>query len=179
MDLGHRSKRTPDTPRPRPATRASGIRNPVPSRAGPPSGRIEARFATGALGSEASRLSLQRIAPGVRRPFAHRHASQEEVYVVVEGGGQVELDEEIIALAPWDAVRVARPGWRCFEGGSGGLTFLAFGAPPMADPGPGPRSSAAGGATDPVAAPPRYDPPSFVVDGGEKSARGVRSAVAG
>jgi mannose-6-phosphate isomerase-like protein (cupin superfamily) len=95
---------------------------------------IEARFATGALGSEASGLSLQRIAPGVRQPFAHRHASQEEVYVVVEGGGRVKLDDDILDLALWDAVRVPGPVWRCFEAGADGMTFVVVGAPPMADP---------------------------------------------
>lgn len=94
---------------------------------------IEARFATGVLGAEASGLSLQRIAPGVRQPFAHRHASQEEVYVVVEGGGRVKVGDEIVDLALWDAIRVPGPLWRCFEGGPDGLTFVVFGAPPMQD----------------------------------------------
>ena len=50
---------------------------------------IEARFATGKLEAEESGLSIQRLDPGVRQPFGHRHTSQEEVYVVVEGGGLV------------------------------------------------------------------------------------------
>lgn len=95
---------------------------------------IEARFATGALEAEESGLSIQRLDPGVRQPFGHRHTSQEEVYVVVEGDGRVKVGDEVIELALWDAVRVPGPTWRCFEGGSGGMTFVAFGAPPMGDP---------------------------------------------
>ena len=94
---------------------------------------IEARFATGALEAEESGLSIQRLDPGVRQPFGHRHTSQEEVYVVVEGDGRVKIGDEVVDLALWDAVRVPGPIWRCFEGGSGGLTFVAFGAPPMGD----------------------------------------------
>ena len=44
---------------------------------------MEARFARAALGCETLGLSLQRVTPGARAPFAHRHASDEEVYVVV------------------------------------------------------------------------------------------------
>ena len=127
----------------------------------------------------ASGLSLQRIAPGVRQPFAHRHASREEVYVVVEGGGRVKVGDRIEDLALRDAIRIPGPLWRCVEGGPDGLTFVVFGARPMGTPAPSRSWSAAGGATDPVAPAARYDPPSFVVDGGEQSARGVRSAVAG
>ena len=94
---------------------------------------VEARFATGALGTEESGLSIQRLDPGVRQPFGHRHTSQEEVYVVVEGDGRVKVGDDIVDLALWDAVRVPATTWRCFEGGSGGLTFVAFGAPPMED----------------------------------------------
>jgi mannose-6-phosphate isomerase-like protein (cupin superfamily) len=95
---------------------------------------VEARFPSGELALEDQAISLQRLAPGVRQPFGHRHASQEEVYVVVEGAGRVRLGDETVELATWDALRVPGPTWRCFEAGDEGLTFLATGAPPMADP---------------------------------------------
>ncbi|MGD9572279.1 MAG: cupin domain-containing protein [Thermoleophilia bacterium] len=94
---------------------------------------VEGRFATGDLGLTAAGMSLQTLSPGVRQPFGHRHASQEELYVVVEGSGRIKLDDDIVDLAPLDAVRVPAPVWRCLEAGPEGLTFLAFGAPPMTD----------------------------------------------
>lgn len=111
------------------------LRRDVPDMAGP-SGMdgIDARFPTRDLGLGAAALSLQRLDPGVRQPFGHRHASQEEVYVVVEGGGRVNLDGEVRELARWDALRVAPETWRCFEAGPEGLAYLAVGAPPMEDP---------------------------------------------
>ena len=60
---------------------------------------LEARFATGALGLEKSGLSYQRLAPDFRMPFGHRHKEQEEVYVIVSGGGRVKLDDEIVGGA--------------------------------------------------------------------------------
>ena len=90
---------------------------------------VEARFAREALECEQSGLSYQRLAPDVRQSFGHRHARQEETYVVVEGGGRVKLDEEIVELRQWDAVRVGPATMRQFEAGPEGLAFLAFGAP--------------------------------------------------
>ena len=90
---------------------------------------VEARFAREALECEQSGLSYQRLAPDVRQPFGHRHARQEETYVVVEGSGRVKLDEEIVDLREWDAVRVGPATMRQFEAGPDGLVYLAFGAP--------------------------------------------------
>lgn len=95
---------------------------------------VEARFAARDLGLRAQAMSFQRLQPGVRQPFGHRHTSQEEVYVVVEGGGRARLGDEIVDLAAWDALRVPAETWRCFEAGAEGMSFLAIGAPPMKDP---------------------------------------------
>ena len=89
---------------------------------------MEARFARNVLDAERSGLSLQRIAPNARQPFGHHHTEQEEIYVVLAGSGRVKLDDEVVALDEWDALRVAPETMRCFEGGPDGLRFLAFGA---------------------------------------------------
>ena len=94
---------------------------------------VEGRFASRDLELENAGMSYQRLDPGVRQAFGHRHTTQEEVYVVVEGGGRVKLGDEIVDLAVWDAVRVPGPTWRCFEAGPDGMAFLAIGAPPMKD----------------------------------------------
>jgi uncharacterized cupin superfamily protein len=90
---------------------------------------VEAHFARQDIGAEKLGLSYQRLAPNERMPFGHKHAKQEEVYVVVEGSGRVKLDDEVRDVRQWDAVRVAGDTIRCFEGGSDGLTFIVVGAP--------------------------------------------------
>ncbi len=89
---------------------------------------MEARFARAALGAERIGISLQRIAPGARQPFAHRHAEDEEIYVVVAGSGRALIDEDRVELAPWTALRVAPTAVRSFEAGDNGLELLAFGS---------------------------------------------------
>jgi uncharacterized cupin superfamily protein len=88
---------------------------------------LQARFARDALGCEPVGLSLQRVKPGVRAPFGHRHAGDEEVYVVVDGSGRAIVDGEVVPLRPWSALRVPARSVRSFEAGDDGLEFLAFG----------------------------------------------------
>jgi mannose-6-phosphate isomerase-like protein (cupin superfamily) len=90
---------------------------------------LEARFATAALGLEKSGLSLQRFAPNFRLPFGHYHKQQEELYVLVNGSARLKIDDEILELKQWDAVRVPPDRVRCFEAGPDGVEILAFGAP--------------------------------------------------
>ena len=90
---------------------------------------IEARMARVPLELENSGLSYQRLAPNFRLPFGHRHKQQEEVYVLVGGSARMKLDDEIIELRQWDAVRVPKETTRSFEAGPDGAEFLAIGAP--------------------------------------------------
>ena len=90
---------------------------------------LEARFATSPLELTRSGLSYQRLAPGFRIPFGHHHKEQEEIYVLVECSGRMKLDDEIVELRRWDAIRVAKETTRNFEAGAEGATLIAFGAP--------------------------------------------------
>jgi quercetin dioxygenase-like cupin family protein len=90
---------------------------------------LESRFAREALGLERSGVSYFRIAPGFRMPFGHAHEVQEEVYLLVSGSARLKLDDEVIELRPWDAVRIAAPTMRALEGGPEGAEVVAFGAP--------------------------------------------------
>jgi uncharacterized cupin superfamily protein len=87
----------------------------------------EARFVTDDLAAEQTGVSLQRLKPGKRQVFGHRHDEAEEVYVVLSGSGRVKLDDEIAAIAALDAIRVAPAVTRAFEAGPDGLQLLAFG----------------------------------------------------
>jgi uncharacterized cupin superfamily protein len=95
---------------------------------------LEARFAGGALGLEKSGLSYQRLAPNFRMPFGHKHKTQEEVYVIVAGGGRVKLDDEIVDVREWDVLRVPSDTVRAFEAGPEGVEILAIGAPNTGSP---------------------------------------------
>ena len=90
---------------------------------------MEARFASRPLELERTGLSLQRLKPGARIPFGHRHKEQEEVYVVLSGSGRAKLDDEIVELEALDALRVAPEVMRAVEAGSEGMALLVFGAP--------------------------------------------------
>lgn len=94
---------------------------------------LEFRLATRDLELEQSGLGYQRIPPNYRFPYGHTHEKQEEVYLVVRGSGRMKLDDEIIDLAQWDAVRVAPGTWRGYEAGSEGLEILVIGAPNLGD----------------------------------------------
>jgi mannose-6-phosphate isomerase-like protein (cupin superfamily) len=94
---------------------------------------LEARFATAELELEASGVSYQRLAPGFRLPFGHRHKRQEELYVVVSGSARMKLDDEVVELKRLDAVRVPNETMRCFEAGPEGAEILAFGSPNTGD----------------------------------------------
>jgi mannose-6-phosphate isomerase-like protein (cupin superfamily) len=102
---------------------------------------LEFRLATRPLELEQSGLSYQRVPPGYRFPYGHTHTKQEEVYVVVRGGGRMKVDDEIVELRQWDAVRVAPGAWRGYEAGPEGLELLVVGAPNL---GEDPREDVAG-----------------------------------
>jgi mannose-6-phosphate isomerase-like protein (cupin superfamily) len=86
----------------------------------------EARFAHGDLNAEQIGISLQRVKPGKRHAFAHRHQQAEEVYVVVSGSGRVKLDDQVKEVRPLDAIRVGPSVTRAFEAGDEGLDLIAF-----------------------------------------------------
>ena len=90
---------------------------------------LEFRAAAAELGLERSGLSYQRVPPDSRFPYGHTHKTQEELYVVVRGGGRMKLDDEIVEVKEWDAVRVPPGTWRGYEAGPEGLEILVIAAP--------------------------------------------------
>jgi mannose-6-phosphate isomerase-like protein (cupin superfamily) len=94
---------------------------------------LEFRAATKLLELTESALSYQRGPPAYRFPYGHSHETQEEVYVVVRGGGRMKLDDDVVELKEWDAVRVPPGTWRGYEAGPEGLEILVIGAPNLGD----------------------------------------------
>jgi mannose-6-phosphate isomerase-like protein (cupin superfamily) len=106
---------------------------------------LEMRMARVPLELEHSGLSYQRLAPNFRVPFGHKHWTQEEIYVVLSGSMKAKVEDEVVELKQWDALRVHKDTTRSFEGGPDGAEILAIGAPST---GPGDADTLQGWWTD-------------------------------
>jgi quercetin dioxygenase-like cupin family protein len=87
----------------------------------------EMRFARKYLDSAELGISYSVYPPGHRSTDGHSHEVQEEAYVVIEGSGQVKLDDDVVELRKWDVVRVSPGVVRGFDAGPDGLTVIAVG----------------------------------------------------
>lgn len=90
---------------------------------------LEARFARDALELTQLGVSYLCLAPDFRVPFGHKHAEQEEVYVLLSGSARLKLDDDVLELRQWDAVRIPSEVTRNLEAGPEGAEVLAIGAP--------------------------------------------------
>jgi uncharacterized cupin superfamily protein len=88
---------------------------------------LEARFARRDLEAEQTGLSYQRLAPNAQGAFGHSHSQDEEIYLILAGTGRMMLDDEVVEIRSWDAIRVAPETVRAFAAGPDGLELLAFG----------------------------------------------------
>ena len=100
---------------------------------------MEFRSARVPLELENSGMSYLRVAPNYRIPFGHHHNLQEEVYVLINGSARLKLDDDVIEMKPFDAVRIHKDVMRNFEGGPEGAEVIAIGAP-NTGPGDGPTT---------------------------------------
>jgi len=91
--------------------------------------QLEFRVPGEQLGAERSAISYLRVAPGFRMPFGHTHEQQEEVYVVVDGSAKLKLDDDVLEVERWDAVRIAPDTVRNVEAGPEGVELILIGAP--------------------------------------------------
>lgn len=89
---------------------------------------MEARFARTAVEGQTLGLSLFTLAPNFRIPFGHKHEGQEEVYVVVRGSGRIKVEDEVVEVGEWDAIRIGKNTMRAVEAGPDGIEYVAFGA---------------------------------------------------
>jgi quercetin dioxygenase-like cupin family protein len=73
---------------------------------------------------------LWRLKPG-QASTRHRHRSQVELYVVLEGTGRVRVDEELLTLAPLSALVVEpRTVRQVFNDTEADALWLVVGVPP-------------------------------------------------
>lgn len=67
------------------------------------------------LGLTGMEVSFGSLAPGRSIPFLHAHRQNEELYVVLAGQGEMQVDGEVIPLRPGSAVRIDPVGVRCWR----------------------------------------------------------------
>ena len=63
----------------------------------------------------------------------HYHGRSEEIYVFLEGGGEMEVEGDSRDVAAGDAVLIPAGAWHRIVAGSEGARFLCCCAPPYAD----------------------------------------------
>jgi quercetin dioxygenase-like cupin family protein len=82
--------------------------------------------------SERQSLAEARLEPG-QATQRHYHALSEEIYLVVEGGGELEVDGDRRPVAGGDAILIPPGAWHELTAGDGGVTILCCCVPPYSD----------------------------------------------
>jgi len=60
-------------------------------------------------------LTANALEPGEEAGYWHAHARIEELYVFLEGQGQMGLDDELVDVGPGTVVRVGQDVWRTWR----------------------------------------------------------------
>jgi len=63
----------------------------------------------------------------------HYHARSEEIYLIAEGGGELEIDGELRSVGPGDAILIPPGAWHRLAAGVAGATLLCCCVPPYSD----------------------------------------------
>lgn len=74
-------------------------------------------------------MTVNAMAPGEQAGYWHAHTEIEELYVFLEGVGEMALDDEILPVTAGSAVRVGqhvRRTWRCTEDSPTPLKWLCI-----------------------------------------------------
>jgi len=87
-------------------------------------GKVFVGQAVGATGSE---LSFQTLVPGQDSGFLHTHKIHEELYIILKGEGQYQVDGDIFPVSEGSVIRVAPDGKRALKNtGKENLTMLCI-----------------------------------------------------
>ena len=99
----------------------SGLRKDWPAHAVevPGLGKIPGKlFLKDVLGFTGCEISINSMAPGAGMPIYHQHQQNEEVYIFIQGKGQVQVDGEMIEVQEGSIVRIAPNGERIWRNNS-------------------------------------------------------------
>jgi quercetin dioxygenase-like cupin family protein len=92
--------------------------------------RVENTDLAKQLEAESLGARIWRLSPG-QASTKHRHPTQEELYVLLEGVGRMRVDDDSLTLSPLDAVLVEPETMRqLFNDGDEDTLWLVVGAPP-------------------------------------------------
>jgi mannose-6-phosphate isomerase-like protein (cupin superfamily) len=70
------------------------------------------------LGLTGCEISMNSMAPGAGMPIYHQHQQNEEVYIFIQGRGQLQVDGEVIDVQEGSVVRIAPNGERIWRNNS-------------------------------------------------------------
>ena len=87
------------------------------------------KFIEGELESAFIGISVNVTEPGGESPFWHTHSKIEEIYVFLEGTGEIALDDEVLPIEAGTVVRVGTDTWRalrCLPGSDVPLRWLCI-----------------------------------------------------
>ncbi|MGO3766204.1 cupin domain-containing protein [Microbacterium gubbeenense] len=73
------------------------------------------QFIEGDLGVENVGISVNATDPGDESPFWHSHAILEEIYVVLDGEGELAVGDDVVPLSAGTVVRVAPDSMRALR----------------------------------------------------------------
>ena len=76
------------------------------------------QFLKDVLGLTGCEISINSMAPGAGMPIYHQHQENEEVYIFIQGKGQVQVDGEVIDVQEGSIVRIAPNGERDWRNNS-------------------------------------------------------------
>ena len=82
------------------------------------------------LGAETLGARMWRLEPG-QASTKHRHPDQVELYILLEGRGQIRIEDDVLTFAPYDSILV-RPECvrQVFNDTGADALWLVVGAPP-------------------------------------------------
>src|SRR5512138_1895043 len=68
--------------------------------------------------STGTEISFQILPPHTDIPFLHQHKNHEEIYIILKGTGQFQVDGDIFNIKEGSIIRVAPEGKRSFRNNS-------------------------------------------------------------
>jgi mannose-6-phosphate isomerase-like protein (cupin superfamily) len=74
-------------------------------------------------------LAEATLGPG-QQTERHYHAESEELYYLLQGTGEMEIDGEHSTVGPGDAILIPPGAWHQITAGDAGLRFLCCCSPP-------------------------------------------------
>ena len=85
--------------------------------------RVELKEALNLTGCE---VSINELPANVSVPFVHAHKQNEELYIILDGEGELFIDGEVLKVSKGDAVCIDPEGKRCFRAGTSGIKMMCI-----------------------------------------------------